>query len=156
MKRRRIEVEEQVRKSTTPVVSIKDMEHMTAATWTAKMAKEEQYQNTKRARRLMEALASGVRPRAGMLADMTVDEIVGVYKADQERLRKGREKKTRALRAVFAPRVHQRLDGKLVKWFPPQLNEEAGARTAIRDLGLRTPLVPRKVLATRGSYLCST
>ena len=76
---------------------------LTRGTWTEKMEAEEQHMKTKRARRLVEVVAAGGNPNPRLLGGMSVEEIVQIYRADQERLASDRMKKLYRSVIRFAP-----------------------------------------------------
>lgn len=91
---------------------------------------------TKRARRLVEVVAAGGNPNPRLLGGMSVEEIVQIYRADQERLASDRMKKTLQKRDTFRPRVVRNLTSKVIKWEPNSLRNLPAASSAAVALGL--------------------
>ena len=92
---------------------------------------------TKRARRLMEVVAAGVKVNENLLGGMTAQEVVGIYEADQARLSRGRQKATLARQKAFTPRAVPNVENMTVKWEPESLATDSAAARATAALGLK-------------------
>jgi len=136
IKKRRTNVKDQVMNSTTKVVSAQQLEGLTSTQWTAEMAKEEGHMKEKRARRLMQVVASTGGASTELLGGMQAEEIREIYEANEARLAKQRSHDAAAKRRVFAPRVATDMKGKVVKLLAAA--DTAASRAAMRDIDIKT------------------
>jgi hypothetical protein len=113
--KRRSDVASAVSQRALTIVSKERVHELTEGVWDGRMAKEELHMQNKRAMRLVENIANGLRPSNDVdLGGMTPEQITRIYRLNEERLQKDRDKVVTLKSLCFAIRLPTILHGKSV------------------------------------------